>query len=330
MSHTKFVAVVLLLASAVVQAKQCSSDGECLTAALQNGVSLLQTKLQTNVIEDSHLLGHGAHMNANGQEAEKGLLNATPPQSSEGRIIWVMPTYHFEGRLNNLRKILEIMQQCNNLTLVLVEDGPSIDQDVDKVVKSKGINYNYLAIGPTHDKGNVQRNLALEWIRDQEWEGIVYLGDADNSYAPEIFSVLRGVPAMRVGVMAVGNLGVSSCRTWHGSSIREFPWFRRGKIIEWCAGWTERRFPIDMAGFAFDAALLQGVKSPIWGYKGLPPGGETEFLEKITTPSALVPLGGVEEHRGAKIYASHDNGELWSGAPASQHATSFVRHELTS
>jgi len=48
MSHTKFVAVVLLLASAVVQANQCSLDGECPSAALQNGGSLLQT----NVIED--------------------------------------------------------------------------------------------------------------------------------------------------------------------------------------------------------------------------------------------------------------------------------------
>jgi len=52
MSHTKFVAVVFQFASAVVQANQCPRDGECPTAALQNGVSLLQTRLQTNAIED--------------------------------------------------------------------------------------------------------------------------------------------------------------------------------------------------------------------------------------------------------------------------------------
>jgi len=49
MPHTKFVAVVFLLGGAVVQANQCSSDGECPTATVQTGVSLLQTKLQTNV-----------------------------------------------------------------------------------------------------------------------------------------------------------------------------------------------------------------------------------------------------------------------------------------
>jgi len=53
MSHTKFVAVVFLLASEVVQANQCSQDGECPSdGESQNGVSLLQTKLQTDVIED--------------------------------------------------------------------------------------------------------------------------------------------------------------------------------------------------------------------------------------------------------------------------------------
>jgi len=54
MSQTKFVAVVSLLASAVVQANQCSCDGGCPSnGELQNGVSLLQTELQRNVIEDS-------------------------------------------------------------------------------------------------------------------------------------------------------------------------------------------------------------------------------------------------------------------------------------
>jgi len=54
MSHTKLFAFVFLLASAVVQANQCPRDGECPAAALQNGVSLLQTKLQTNVQSRTH------------------------------------------------------------------------------------------------------------------------------------------------------------------------------------------------------------------------------------------------------------------------------------
>jgi len=52
MSHPKFLVVVFLLASAVVQANHCLRDDECPSDTLQNGVSMLQTKLQTNVIED--------------------------------------------------------------------------------------------------------------------------------------------------------------------------------------------------------------------------------------------------------------------------------------
>jgi len=54
MTHAKFVALVFLLASAVAQASHCPRDGECpKDSKPQNGVSLLQTRLQTNVTEDS-------------------------------------------------------------------------------------------------------------------------------------------------------------------------------------------------------------------------------------------------------------------------------------
>ena len=54
MSHTKFVALFLLLASGVVQANQCSRDGGCPSdGESQNVASLLQTKLQMDVVKDS-------------------------------------------------------------------------------------------------------------------------------------------------------------------------------------------------------------------------------------------------------------------------------------
>jgi len=53
MAHTKFVALFFLLACAVVQANQCSRVGGCPSdGESQNSVSLLQTKLQTDAIED--------------------------------------------------------------------------------------------------------------------------------------------------------------------------------------------------------------------------------------------------------------------------------------
>ena len=54
MSCAKLVAAVFLIASTVGQASQCTRDGECPSdGESQNGVLLLQTKLQTDVIEDS-------------------------------------------------------------------------------------------------------------------------------------------------------------------------------------------------------------------------------------------------------------------------------------
>ena len=53
MARAMCMAVMFMLATAVVQANQCSSGGECpRDDEPQNLVSLLQTKLRMNVLED--------------------------------------------------------------------------------------------------------------------------------------------------------------------------------------------------------------------------------------------------------------------------------------
>jgi len=263
-------------------------------------------------------------------EADKGSLKFTPSRSSASagtgsliatgrnaqgnkKLLWVMPTYPFKDRLRILCQILTLMQK-QNVKLIMVEDGPVIDEKARDMLEAKGVDYEYLAVGPTHDKGHVQRNLALERIRDKKWEGIVYNGDADNWYDKEVFAILQQVPPMSVGFMAVGGLGFKDCYSWHGKDIAEFPWFEGGKIKDWCAGWKERAFPIDMAGFAFDAQLLQGLPSPVWQHHGV--GGESEFISKIKTshPSVrLAPLAGIDHGGPSKLYVSHNkDGATWA------------------
>ena len=41
----------------------------------------------------------------------------------------------------------------------------------------------HLAVGPTRNKGNAQRSLALSWLKAQAAEGIVYNVDDDNEYS---------------------------------------------------------------------------------------------------------------------------------------------------
>ena len=93
--------------------------------------------------------------------------------------------------------------------------------------------------------------------------GIVYLADDDNYYEEALFAELAKI--RRVGLVPVGLLGPMGI---------ERPIVSAGRIVGWSAHWTSRRFPVDMAAFAFNATLLQNLEGPIWTYATR--GGETD------------------------------------------------------
>jgi len=180
----------------------------------------------------------------------------------------ITPTYDRAGRMRFLERCLASFRRIDGLHWIVVEDATEPDPKVVALLAGSGINHTCLAIGPTRRWGNAQRDLALRHIRDSGVEGVVYLADDDNFYEPALFDELRKV--RRAGVLPVGLLGPSGI---------ERPILRQGRIVGWSAHWKHRRFPVDMAGFAFDAGLLRKLAGPIWTFPTR--GGETEFLERL-------------------------------------------------
>lgn len=184
-------------------------------------------------------------------------------------IFLVTCTYDRPKRLDfikNLSKFIHINNQEKRIFWIVVEDAEKIDDAVSEILPKFAT---YMSIGPTRDKGHVQRNLALEYIRDNKFNGIVYNFDDDNKYDSKIFKELKKV--RKIAFFPVGNLGPNAIET---------PKLNRyGKFSHWDAGWMERKYPVDMAGFAFHTNLLSDLKSPIWQHEGV--GGETEFIEKL-------------------------------------------------
>jgi len=174
-----------------------------------------------------------------------------------------------------LERCLATFQRVDGLHWIVVEDAVEPHPLVAHLLKQSGLSHTYLAFGPTNSWGNAQRDLALRHIRDNGMGGIVYLADDDNCYEVPLFTELRKL--RRAGIMPVGLLGPFGI---------ERPILRGGRIVDWSAHWKSRRFPVDMAAFAFDAGLLRGIQGPIWTYKAR--GGETEFLERLVgSPDAL-------------------------------------------
>jgi galactosylgalactosylxylosylprotein 3-beta-glucuronosyltransferase 3 len=183
-------------------------------------------------------------------------------------ILVVTPTYDRPGRIALLQRCVEVFREIAGLHWIVVEDGALPDPAVAHLLATSGILHTLLAHGPTRAWGNAGRDTALRHIRDHALPGIVYLADDDNYYERPLFAELRRVK--HVGVLPVGLLGPSGI---------ERPILGGGRIVGWSAHWKSRQFPIDMAGFAFDATLLQGFAGPIWTYRAR--GGESEFLERL-------------------------------------------------
>eukprot|EP00413_Alexandrium_margalefii_P026276 CAMPEP_0204575182 /NCGR_PEP_ID=MMETSP0661-20131031/41026_1 /ASSEMBLY_ACC=CAM_ASM_000606 /TAXON_ID=109239 /ORGANISM="Alexandrium margalefi, Strain AMGDE01CS-322" /LENGTH=736 /DNA_ID=CAMNT_0051583775 /DNA_START=116 /DNA_END=2326 /DNA_ORIENTATION=- len=224
----------------------------------------------------------------------------TAAESQARHLIFVMITYPRDSRIRQLCSAFRFLETRRNLKLVLVEDGNETNTDVANLLSSTSLDYTYLNIGPTHDKGNVQRNLALEHIRRQGWKGVVYNSDDDNVYNASIFNLVGRCPIDGIGIMAVGNIGNQPCNYGSRMGRCEHLKFRANKTAP--LGYIQeagmrRLGPIDMASFTFDANLLQGVQSPIWTHQGR--GGEPAFVRRLLNDNpgaALYPLGHIGDN----------------------------------
>ena len=205
-------------------------------------------------------------------------------------ILVVTPTHDRADRMAYLERCLSSFSQVSGLHWIVVEDAAAPSPDVAQLLAQSSISHEYLATGPTRHWGNAQRDLALRHIRDNGLQGVVYLADDDNWCQPQLFRELGKVK--RVAILPVGLLGPWGI---------ERPILRQGRIVGWHAHWKSRRFPVDMAGFAFDAALLRAIDGPIWTYAGR--GGESEFLERLVASADELEVLCDE---GRRCYVWHD------------------------
>ena len=181
------------------------------------------------------------------------------------RIIVITSTYERPGRIEMLSHLKSVLDERNDVDWILVEDGAKKISSVEEFIPSY---CTYLNVGPTKDFGHVQRNLAMEHVFENDMNGVIYNADDDNWYDPRIFGEIK--KTRRVSVFPVGNLGPKGI---------ERPIVKNGKFFMWEANWTDRKFPVDMAGFAFRSELLKGLSKPFWFH--LERGGESEFLSKL-------------------------------------------------
>lgn len=135
-------------------------------------------------------------------------------------------------------------------------------------------------------RGAEQRNLALEWVRqnaDPSIRSMVFFMDDDNTYSLELFNEIAKIEQGHVGVWPVGLVG--------GLMVEKPLLNTDNKVIGFNAVWRpERPFPIDMAGFAISTDLLLKFEKAVFSYEVERGYQESEILRQITVKEDLQPL----------------------------------------
>lgn len=171
------------------------------------------------------------------------------------------------------------------LIWLIVEDGETIQSEVEAVFQQSSIPYIYVAFGSTHRYGNAQQNAAYAIIhrlsRSVFGHGPILSIDDDGNFLPDLLDLAWRVK--RLGVWPMGNLGPTG---WEGPIY--------DATTHAFLGWQKaikdnRKFPVDNGAFAFSTEVF-GVGKLI-GPRYWPtdyPGGESEFVMQILSKMAEV------------------------------------------
>ncbi|XP_053961462.1 galactosylgalactosylxylosylprotein 3-beta-glucuronosyltransferase S isoform X3 [Anastrepha ludens] len=126
-------------------------------------------------------------------------------------------------------------------------------------------------------RGVANRRAAIHWLRQRSiTNGILYFGDDDNTYDLKLFSEIRST--QRVSMFPVGLIEEYSVSG---------PVVRSGKVVGFLDSWVaERRWPVDMAGFATNLAYMAEHPNASMPYK---PGYEEDlFLRSIRLELSVI------------------------------------------
>ncbi|XP_046988273.1 galactosylgalactosylxylosylprotein 3-beta-glucuronosyltransferase P-like [Schistocerca americana] len=172
------------------------------------------------------------------------------------RTVYVItPTYRRPEQLAELTRLAQTLMHVPALHWLVIEDAARTTPAVAELLARTGVRYDHL-VAPMPEECNIlpggkprgvpQRNRGLQWIRANASRGVLYFADDDNSYDIRLFEEVRSTERVAMWpVGLIGNYGLST------------PVVVDGRLAGFYDGWiSQRKFPVDMAGFAVSVEFL--------------------------------------------------------------------------
>eukprot|EP00054_Salpingoeca_dolichothecata_P018375 m.112794 g.112794 ORF g.112794 m.112794 type:complete len:301 (+) comp22844_c0_seq4:90-992(+) len=225
------------------------------------------------------------------EEALAAQQNAPKDYSQVQTVFVITPTYERRTQRADLTRVSQALQCAEkyvHIHWILVEDSKQQSMLVENVLLASGLSYTHLNKKEEHiahkfRAGDV-RNEGIRYIRRLDPpphpDSVVYFADDDNAYDARLFNEIKQV--RQVGVWPVA---------YSGGRRVEFPVVKEGKISGFKAYKIDRKFPLDMAGFAVNIKFFLKPDPLLFTVNAPATTGETRFLEDTgLTRRDLEPL----------------------------------------
>ncbi|XP_064080585.1 galactosylgalactosylxylosylprotein 3-beta-glucuronosyltransferase S-like [Macrobrachium nipponense] len=171
------------------------------------------------------------------------------------RMIYVItPTYPRVNQIPEMTRLAQTLMLVPDVHWIVAEDNVEENIQLVEYLISTGLPYTYLKSPMPRQMnrwkmppvGVSGRRAGLAWIRANVKTGVVYFADDDNTYDYRIFEEIRSTQA--VSMFPAGFVTRLQLST---------PILKNGKFAGWYDGWiADRKYPVDMATFAFSIELL--------------------------------------------------------------------------
>ncbi|XP_061913487.1 galactosylgalactosylxylosylprotein 3-beta-glucuronosyltransferase 1-like [Entelurus aequoreus] len=202
----------------------------------------------------------------------------------------ITATYARHSQKAELTRVANTFLNVDNLHWIVVEDSQNRTHLVSRLLRTTGLPYTHLNVPtPTviklHGKGTLQKNMALEWLREtfnvnDGHLGVVYFADDDNSYSLKLFDEMRWTRTVSVWPVA-----------FVGQILYESPKVNAmGKVHGWKVAYDPKRpFAIDMAGFAVNLQLILSKPQANFDLRAMGGYEESSILTKLVSLQDLEP-----------------------------------------
>lgn len=166
----------------------------------------------------------------------------------------ITPTFPRQEQIPELTRFAQTLMNVPSIHWIIADDSNVTNKRVLDYLDYSGIPHTYL-LTPMPEKykhntfkpkGVANRNGGLQWVREHATKGVVYFADDDNTYDLRVFQEMRYTN--RVSMWPVGLVTSAGIST---------PVLKGGEFFTWYDGWqADRKFPVDMAGFAVSVQYL--------------------------------------------------------------------------